>query len=78
MPIGSIERSCEREIVARNIMVILARTGNIFRHLSLEEYITERNKDKIKYNPDEERHYGVVWHTISAEAALIFCKDWNK
>ena len=41
----SVYKNNECETVARNIMVILSRTGNTFRELSWEEYLSERIKD---------------------------------
>lgn len=44
-PMDSIFRKRESEIVAKNIMVILSRTGNKWRELSWDEYKKERLKD---------------------------------
>jgi len=43
-PMMSVLKSDLAEVVARNIMVILCRTGNVFRELTFEEYKTERLK----------------------------------
>ena len=44
-PYDSVFHNTEREMVARNIMVILVRTGNTWRELSWEEYLQERIKE---------------------------------
>lgn len=41
-PIESVFHNYEIEAVARNIMVILARTGDTFRSLEWDEYKAER------------------------------------
>ena len=45
LPMGSVFRKIEYEVIARNICKILARTGDTFRELSWEEYRAEREKD---------------------------------
>ena len=45
VPMKSVLRKYEAEIVARNIMIILERTGNIFRGIEWNEYEKERKKD---------------------------------
>ena len=44
-PIASVLQKSEAETIARNIMVILKRTGDSFRPLSWDEYKAERLKD---------------------------------
>ena len=44
-PFGSTLQKMESEIIAKNIMIILKRTGDVFRELTWEEYKTERLKD---------------------------------
>ncbi len=76
-PFDSVEKSLERELTALNIMKILARTGDVFRELTIEEFIAERNKDKHKFNEDE-RHFFLCmrWWCVSAEEASKFSKAW--
>ena len=45
LPMGSIFEKSEYETIARNIMVILSRTGDLFRPISWYEYKEEREKD---------------------------------
>lgn len=78
-PCSSVLRKCEAEQVAVNIMLILARTGDIFRDLSLEEYIKERNKDKDKYSNGEEKYFRqVLPYCKSADTAILFSTAWQK
>lgn len=75
-PYDSILQKTESEIVARNIMVILSRTGNKFRCLSWEEYDSERQKDGGP-NWSEKLHFEkVANYCASSKAANRFCKDW--
>lgn len=76
-PVGSIFDSAEAETVARNIMVILYRTGNEFRKLSWEEYKKEREKDEPIENFEKDYFEEVSEYCISAEKALEFCDDWD-
>lgn len=71
-------RASECETVARNIMVILSRTGDAFRELTLEEYITERNKDEHRYHSMEEDFFlRMRWYCVNAEEARKFSPEWN-
>ncbi len=75
-PCGSISQKCEAETVAQNIMIILERTGNKFRKLSLREYKSERLKDD-NYTFMEELYFkNVSKYCISEKKALEFCKNW--
>ena len=76
-PMGSIIKKGEAETIAKNIMVILYRTGNKFRNLSWEEYKKERLKDG--YFSEEEKMWFdlVIDYCINPEKAKIFSKYWN-
>jgi hypothetical protein len=77
-PMGSVLQKSEYETIARNIMVILERTGDKWRELSWEEYSKERTIDG-DFNSGEESFFkGVVGYTVSSSKALLFCKNWNK
>ena len=54
-PIDSVMQQSEAETVARNIMVILYKTGNDWRKLKFSEYKKERKKDGG--NRDMEENY---------------------
>lgn len=78
MPIFSVLQKSEAEIVARNIMIILKRTGNVWRNLSWDEYREERIKDG-QFTMGEETYYNmVIGHCQSPETANLFCKNWHK
>ncbi len=44
-PMGSVYQNNESEIVARNIVTILAREGDTWRQLDEETYVKHREKD---------------------------------
>lgn len=46
-PWNSVLRNNESETIARNVMVILSRTGDTFRPLAYDEYKTERLKEGV-------------------------------
>lgn len=76
-PWGSIFLKSEYEAIARNIMVILGRTGNKFRKLSWREYKAERLKDK-DFSEGEKRFFiHVVDYCKSANKAKTFSQAWN-
>ncbi len=83
-PIDSITQNNESEVVAKNIMIILARTGDTFRELSIEEYKKERNLD-YELNSSAQT-VGLKEISVfdkvkdvanSIENASRFCKDWK-
>ena len=76
-PWNSVTQECESEIVARNIMIILKRTGNTFRELKWNEYKKERKKDGNFTMLEKERFERVIVYCTSAENARKFSKDWN-
>jgi len=75
-PMGSIFSKYEYELVARNIMTILSRTGNEWRELSLDEYKKERVKDGNF--PESEYSYfkKVLPYTLHPDFAQEFSKRW--
>lgn len=77
-PMGSVLRKSEAETIARNIMVILERTGNKFRELTWEEYKKERVKDG-NFSEGEKKYFDdVIKYCKSADTAVCFCEDWYK
>lgn len=66
----------EYETVARNIMLILKRTGNSFRELSFEEYEAERLKDGNYSSREKEYFDKVIPYCRNAEEASKFSKTW--
>jgi len=75
-PYGSTSRHSETETIARNVMVILSRTGNEFRNLSWEEYKEERLKDGNFTESEGPLFDKVRVVGTSAEAAYLFCPTW--
>jgi len=76
-PWGSVLQNSESETVAKNIMVILERTGNKFRKLTWDEYKSERQKDSNF--TEGEKHYfdKVIGYCKSADTAKLFSKEWR-
>jgi len=75
-PYDSVMKNSESETVARNIMVILSRTGNKFRHLSWNEYKKEREKDG-NFSQSEQRYFEkVAKYTVSEQTAALFSEAW--
>lgn len=76
-PFASVLNKTEHEMVARNIMVILKRTGNEFRPLSWEQYKTERLKDGSFTTMEKVSFDKVIDYCISAQTAKLFSKSWK-
>lgn len=77
-PMGSVLKNHESEVIARNIMAILNRTGNTFRELTWEEYSKERKKDG-NFSEREKGYFDdVIKYCKSADTAVCFCEDWYK
>ncbi len=73
---GSVLQKSEAETIARNIMVILFRTGDTFRPLSWEEYKEERLKDG-QFSEGEKRYFDqVIDYCDSPKTAKLFSKEW--
>ena len=77
-PMSSLSREWEAEQIARNIMVILSRTGNEWRTLTWEEYCTERQKDGNFSEMEKPYFDRVISYCKSAEDADRFCSSWRK
>lgn len=76
-PWGSALTNSECETIAVNIMVILSRTGNVFRELTWEEYESERMKDK-NFSAGEKPYFEkVLPYCKNADTAKLFSKSWN-
>lgn len=76
-PMNSVFRKSEYETIARNIMVILSRTGNKFRHLSWKEYKTERLKDGNFTEMEKFYFDEVIRWCFSSHNAKKFSYYWN-
>jgi len=77
-PMNSLEQKNEVEVIAQNIMKILARTGDTFRPLSSEEYETERRKDGGWSSFEGELFKRAAPHCVTEETALAFSPDWKR
>lgn len=75
---GSVTHNAESERIARNIMVILSRTGDTFRRLEWDEYKAERMKDGGF--TERERIYfdKVIDYCKSADTAALFAPGWKE
>lgn len=79
-PIRSRFNKFEHEKVARNIMIILKRTGNEFRDLSWQEYKKERLKDGalVKLVDNEKKYFiDVIRWCVTAHNAKQFSPQWD-
>ena len=76
-PFESVLKQIEPEVIARNIMVILKRTGNEFRELTWEEYKEERLKDGDFSMGEEGLFNQVIEYCKSEATAAIFSKEWE-
>lgn len=75
-PYDSVLQKSECETIARNIMVILHRTGNEWRELDWEEYMAERKKDGGFSHSEREYFDRVIPYCKSAELAKSFSPKW--
>jgi len=67
----------EHETIAKNIMIILWRTGNEFRDLSWKEYKEERLKDG-NFTEGEKYYFdNVIRWCFSANNAKQFSPKWQ-
>lgn len=75
-PFSSVLQNCECEQIACNIMVILKRTGDTFRPLSWDEYVSERKKDG-HFTESEKGYFNqVINYCKSVDTANLFSKTW--
>lgn len=77
-PFDSVYRKSETETVARNIMVILSKTGDTFRCLTWDEYKEHRQKDG-NFSDKELAHFDDASpYTQSETLARLFSPTWEK
>ena len=77
-PWSCIFMNKESEVIARNIMQILKRTGNAWRELSWEEYKEERLKDGNFTEREKSYFDKVLPYTVSEQQARKFSPTWHK
>jgi len=75
-PYGSVLHNNESETVARNIMVILSKTGNEFRLLSWQEYKEHRLMDGNFTDSEKHCFDKVSGFCVSEHSAKSFCESW--
>ena len=68
----------EPEVVARNIMDILARTGNTFGMMTWDYYKAARLQDGNFSESEKEYFFQVSPYCQSEHAARLFSPAWNK
>lgn len=76
-PYDSIYQHTETEVVARNIMIILSRTGNRWRKLTWEEYETERMKDGGFTGLEFAEFEAAIPYCMSEDRARLFSPTWR-
>lgn len=77
-PWDSTLQQAESEVIAKNVMLILKRTGDKFRDLPWEEYVTERKKDG-NFTESEKQYFDkVISYCKSADTARLFSPGWEK
>ncbi len=76
-PFDSVFDSIESEKVAFNIAEILARTGDVFRRLSWDEYTQERLKDHRVAAFDKGHFDRVVDYFNTEQSVTFFSLAWK-
>ena len=76
-PADSVLRKWEAEMVAKNVVNILARTGNTWREMTAREYESERRKDGNWSQCELGYLEQVRGYCISAENAATFSPFWT-
>lgn len=76
-PWNSVLQNGESEQIALNIMVILKRTGDIFRDLTWDEYKSERLKDK-NFSEGEQTFFNkVIDYCKNEDTAKLLSETWR-
>ncbi len=66
----------ECELIARNIMAILSRTGDKFRKLTWDQYKEERKMDGDFSEQEQLFFVNVIDYCKSPATAKLFSKSW--
>lgn len=77
-PMASVLRKSECETIAQNIMLILKRTGDVFRELTWDEYKSERLKDSGFSDAEKFYFDKVIGYCKTSDSAVLFCDGWYK
>lgn len=76
-PYSSLLQDGDSEQIAKNIMLIIARTQDAWRVLPLDEYEQEIANDGRKVSHNERIHFNlVVAHCASEDNARNFSPSW--
>ena len=76
-PFSLVLAKNEAETVARNVMVILARTGDKFRPLLWDEYVLERGKDNMECSSEKKYFEQIIDYCKSSDTAELFSLSWK-
>ena len=76
-PFSSVLQKTEAEVIARNIMTILKRTGDTFRPLTWDEYKSEREKDGHFTESEKSYFVQVIDFCKSGDTAILFSESWK-
>jgi hypothetical protein len=77
-PFDSVTHKNEAEVVAQNIMAILARTGNRWRPLGWYEYKDERELDGLLTERERQYFEEVIDYCVVTDTAKLFSPVWRK
>lgn len=75
-PKNSILQDGNAEQVAQNCLCILARTGDVFRFLTFDEYQKEREKDK-RFHLHEKVYFDKVQPYLTTNNIRNFSPSWD-
>ncbi len=76
-PFDSIFQKSEPETIIKNCLIILKRTGDIWRDLSWEEYETERRKDG-NFSYAEKAYFSEIIDYIHPERIGIISPKYKR
>ena len=74
----SVWQKSECETIATNVMVILSRTGDVWRKLTWDEYKKERLKDNNFTETEHQYFEKVIDFCVSPETARTVCIKWKE
>ena len=78
-PMGSVAQNSETESIARNIMVILKISGDVFRNLSFGDYGKARIADGATQRDlciEKQFFERAIPYCITSKLADEFCSNW--
>lgn len=78
LPMDSVAQNAETETIAANIMIILSRTGDVFRKLDWAEYSAERLKDGNFSERERDYFDKAIGYCVGESHARLFSPVWEK